>query len=585
MESTLSYLGIINETYLKFVFLYFLLFFVIMKYYPGKSKDLLIKIPVLIILTKFSISILVPFLRHRAGDDVKYAETAYNIISCFRFGPRFTRHMALPIGAPLLYAPAFFFKHPFFQMKMMQFMNILISMACFFPVFHVLRRYMRKSTALAGAVLLQFLPSLMAWTYYPLSESGCTSMLVLTFCCLHGALRTDKKKYWLYGGLFLGFSILFRPIALVILIAFGGMFALDFISDFKRWKEKLKSIGFFAVGYLLGLTPKLLVKMTYLVTATHGSNAKRLDIMRFMFGADQIHRFMEIFMHHISDVVILSGGLFIILLIALVMDGKAFFQKKERPLFLFYLTIFSSIIGFTLLVVQHGFGYRYVEKAGYYIQPDILVRYMDPVIPLAFLAGFIAFFRKKKIPAFAILSGLILYTVALFMQQYDAIQFRNSESIGFIVLLFQHVSFYSIVRVLAASFALIACAVYVLRSKWKKRVLIPLMGGVFLLMNLGNFLTLANDQWLLISSPELAHYLEENLSDYAEYTVYIDEKNTMTKFFTSQVLMRLSCKYSVKTLNEMQQNNDGNALFISQKEMKNKKLLTTISKHRVYANE
>ncbi|NLB80404.1 MAG: glycosyltransferase family 39 protein [Clostridiaceae bacterium] len=182
------------------------------------------------------------------NDDVKYLRSAWTLLENGRFtykDPNADTVFIMPgITVVLAAFVAVFGKYPILQFKIFQ---ALLGAACLYMIFLSGKKLFSTGAALIATGLMAFYAPSIYITGTLLTEVCFYFLFLLTFYHTINALQTKRMKYYIIGGIFLGFSVLFRPPVVLAL-----PMAVLFVWIIKKYKfmEMLK-FGSAVVGVVI----------------------------------------------------------------------------------------------------------------------------------------------------------------------------------------------------------------------------------------------------------------------------------------------------------------------------------------------
>lgn len=154
------------------------------------------------------------------NDDVKYLRSAWTLLETGRYtykNPDVDTVFIMPgITTVLAGFVAVFGKYPLIQFKIFQ---AFVGGACLYLIFLCGRKLFNSRVGLISAAFMAvYAPSIYV-TGTMLTEVCFYFLFLLTFLLTVFAIDSQKMKHYIWGGVFLGISALFRPAALMFPIA------------------------------------------------------------------------------------------------------------------------------------------------------------------------------------------------------------------------------------------------------------------------------------------------------------------------------------------------------------------------------
>ena len=149
------------------------------------------------------------------GDAVGYDTIAHNLAngSGFSMEPNIPTPIRAP-GYPFFLSIIYLvFGHSYFIVRIFQ--AILSALTCVI-LYYTAKEIFDEKIAKVSAWLLLFYPVLIVYTGLILSETLFTFLFIITVFLLVKGLSSEKNKYFILSGLFLGLSTLTRPVTLLL---------------------------------------------------------------------------------------------------------------------------------------------------------------------------------------------------------------------------------------------------------------------------------------------------------------------------------------------------------------------------------
>lgn len=150
------------------------------------------------------------------NDDVKYLRSAWTLLETGRYTYKFpdadTVFIMPGITTVLAGFVVVFGKYPLIQFKIFQ---AVLGSLCLFLIFLCGRKLFNTRVGVISAVIMALYAPSIYITGTMLTEVCFYFLFLLTFLFTIYAVETYEMKYYIWGGVFLGLSALFRPAALM----------------------------------------------------------------------------------------------------------------------------------------------------------------------------------------------------------------------------------------------------------------------------------------------------------------------------------------------------------------------------------
>lgn len=344
------------------------------------------------------------------SDEYLYAKMAR---SFFNFGS-FSVHGIATHQYPPLYPIILSISYIFSNMKVvyvvMKVINAAVSSLVIFPAFFMAKEFLSEKKSLLLAVLVSVLPSNFAFTPFLMAENLFYPLFLFSVYFIYKSFTNQEYKWDVLAGIFIGLSYLAKASAIILVGVVGIVFLIEILRK-KRFVESLKKkvvLGFMALiailpwlirnGVLFGFTPKGILGM-YIHSATYATT------IHHSFG-----KFLVWMVLQFGFLILASGVLFYLTSLFAARDKR---DKVRIFLIISLITIINTLIipaNNNSKANPHYFSWLTGRPFG---------RYIDMVLPLILIAGFIGFkfFEDKKYSRLLMNGVIVSSLVLLFSSQ------------------------------------------------------------------------------------------------------------------------------------------------------------------------
>jgi len=382
-------------------------------------------------------------------DEIIYAKGAESFINSANLAFQGESINIFPPLYSIIISLAYLLKDPHAAYFAITLLNAIILSTIIFPIWLLAKMFLNRNEALIVTILIGFfLPLNYTYIFVIMSENLFIPLIALSILFLLKSIFNPSLKYDALCGFLFGLAYLTKNAGIVLLplyIICFGIFCIfayrDSHPDIKLVVVKIDSLKWILKGlykkylvfliFILTILPwyirntiyfapsksTLITRIMYGITGRYGTYGDDIGIMN-LWGSLSLFTFQEIsrqFFLHLSYIILsLNVVLFLFigfLIVEMVIERDVI--SKNKKLFLFSFSIVILLFSFLLITAIHVYFYNiaYPEHFKY-----LRARYVDPIIPLLILLGFIGIqeFNKNKYKYFSlpiiiiIISGSIL---------------------------------------------------------------------------------------------------------------------------------------------------------------------------------
>ena len=337
---------------------------------------------VIIVLLKILLSLFIP-APSAYSDEYNYIKLARSFFFDFNFSIHgILSGVYFPLY-PILLSVSYVFKNMTVIYLLMKIINSIVSSLVIIPAFLLAKEFLSDKKSLIVALLVSIIPSNFLFSNYIISENLFYPLSLFTIYFIYKSFLENGYKYSILTGIFLGLSYLTKPLAISIIIAFvSSYFILIFFT--KRFDRRLVLKKFILSLFLFFviISPWIIRNFYF-----YGFNLK-LFFGEYTSEAVSITTDFNLFNYILKFFVYLSYLVLASLIIFPLKLINMFNKKYFNSLILFIPLLISTL----LIVANHGRVIIFFEWfTGRYIG-----RYIDFLLPLIFIGGFIGAEKIKK---------------------------------------------------------------------------------------------------------------------------------------------------------------------------------------------
>ncbi|MFH1593049.1 MAG: glycosyltransferase family 39 protein [Candidatus Woesearchaeota archaeon] len=340
----------------------------------------LIILYVVLVIVKSVLSYFIP-APSLFSDGYVYAKMARSLLYHGNFFVHGSAINYYPPLYPLILSLAYAFKDMNIVYFFMKFINVIISSLVIFPAWLLGKEFLSKRKTFLFVLLVALLPTNFSSSAYLLSENLFYPLFLFFIYFLYKSFTEEGYRFDILGGIFLGLCYLTKIVAvsLIPMIFFVFLFSL-IKKDFKQVKKKL----------VLGLVAFLIVLPWFIrnwsifgipgvLPIEYLGEARNLVTYTANIGS--------FFTWIIFYLGLLALGLGVLFFIFSLRGWKSLLKDKQK-IYFSLICLFSSIF-VILLAVNHNLTFVKYQTLFDWITGRPISRYMDFVLPLFILLGFI----------------------------------------------------------------------------------------------------------------------------------------------------------------------------------------------------
>lgn len=359
----------------------------------GGAFRRLVFLYLLFVLAKLLLSSFIP-APSALSDDYVYAKMAQS----FHDSLEFSVHGVLTHQYPPLYPVLLSFSYVFDGMMdvyfFMKLLNVLVSSLVIFPVFLLAREFLSERRSLLVAVLASLLPSNFAFSGYLLAENLFYPLFMFSAYSIYKSFVEGSLWWDFFAGLSVGLTVLARVSGLVLLpLVFFILVARLFLKPNLVFEVKKKL--FMLLVFVLTVLPWVVSNVSlfgFSISGILGSYSVEFSEGRVTDNFTALLPFFTWVFSYIGYLALASG--FVFFVFSLFCFRKL--NTKDPRLFTFVLTvIFSSVLSI-FMVSNHNASSNLSLSVVYktfipWLTGRLMGRYLDHVLPLILISGFIGF--------------------------------------------------------------------------------------------------------------------------------------------------------------------------------------------------
>ncbi|MBI2107149.1 glycosyltransferase family 39 protein [Candidatus Woesearchaeota archaeon] len=313
---------------------------------------------------------------------------------------------------PLFLSISYIFKDMAKVFFLMKIINVILSTLIFIPAYFLAKEFFDKKKSVIFALLISIIPSSFAFSGYLMAENLLYPLFLTAFYFIYRSFNSEDYKFDVLAGVFIGLSFLTKVTSVVLLV-------VTFIYLLYIGVKQIKKKTVLFLAFLVTILPWLVrngMLFGFDFSGLTGHYAKEASSTLNIFQA--LPNVGSWTLLYISFLVLASGVIFFLMSFSTLFSK----DKKVRD---FSLLVFLSVILLSLIIAIPN-----IKAVSFYdtFLPWLLGRpvgrYIDLVLPLVILLGFLGFneYEKKRknfgvsfsVTAFFVIFGSILLFFPLF---------------------------------------------------------------------------------------------------------------------------------------------------------------------------
>jgi len=280
---------------------------------------------------------------------------------------------------PMLLSVAYFFSNMEITYFVMKVINAFVSSLVVFPAYLIAKDFVSRNKAFLLALLVGFLPATFAYSSFVLTENLFFPLMLFSVYFIYKSFSSDKRRYPVLAGLFIGLSFLTRSVGVTLLAPVLVMFAYQVYRRKVEWKK------FLLIGGI-----SLLVVSPWLLRNVFAYGFSLSGLLGKGYALEVTKNKDVLFLFPFLVWTVLYSG-FLILASGIVFSMNVFNKKSFGKMFVLFLVLFTMIAVTILTAANHNsVGDDYGWLMG---RP--LGRYIDSVAPLLLILGFLSYNLKN----------------------------------------------------------------------------------------------------------------------------------------------------------------------------------------------
>lgn len=463
----------------------------------------------IIVLFKIVLSFLIS-APSAFSDEYVYMKFARSFFFDFDFA---IHNVVINIYPPLysiLLSISYVFKDMTIVYPLMKVINALISSLIIIPAYLLSKEFLSEKKSLIVALLISILPSNFSFTPYIMSENLFYPLSLFTIYFIYKSFSEKGYKYSILMGIFLGLSYLTRTIAIGLLGAFMLSYLILFII---KKTQRMLIFRKFVISILLFsiIISPWMIRNFYL----YGFD------LRLFFGA-----YTTSVSHIVTDFRLINYIIkFFVYLSYLILASLIIFPLKLMNIFnkknLNFLILFIPLLITTLIIAaNHGRAIYFFD----WFTGKFLGRYVDFLLPLIIIGGFVGAQKVKKINKLTIFIFSIILFMGSLLTLHPLFPINNMSLtwVGILKYLFEFVFYnkiyYSIeffrgsLIFFSIFFVFLLFFILFLEKRFSLKKLVPYFFLFFMLLNLINYGIIYHDSktnWYEGEQMQLGLWLNE----------------------------------------------------------------------------
>ena len=364
-----------------------------------KELKKLILIFIVLILIKSFLSYLVPS-PSIFGDEYAHSKMARSFFYEKEFSIHGFPSDKDPPFYPMFLSLAYVFKDMNLVYIFMKVINAMLSSLIIFPAYFLAKEFLIKKNALLAAILISVLPSSFAFSPILMAENLYYPLILASIFFIYKSFTNKNYTYDIFAGLFIGLSLLTKFISIFI---FLPIFVVFIYKLFKKEYYEIKKKIIMALIILVTILPwelRNFLTFGFSFTTITGSP----NLIKLTQAYIKVIDFFTWNLLYLGFIVLGSGIIFFMMIFLLNKE-----KLKENKYIVFYLLSFFSILSIILIASNLSLDVFMFKTLFPWLTDRPVGRYVDVVLPLIILSGFIAYeLNTKKFKKIAIFTSILL---------------------------------------------------------------------------------------------------------------------------------------------------------------------------------
>jgi len=347
-----------------------------------------------LILIKIVLSTLVPYPMYMA-DERQYFDVAKSFLKEGKFLDEGENSRRYPIYS-LFISPVTIFDVKISNM-LIKVLNSIASSSVIFPIWLICREFLDRKKSFFVILLSAFIPEIFAYTFTIMSENLFYPLFMFSIYFIMKSFTEKDKKWKILGGIFIGLTILTRPIGLFLLISIPLVILIKFFINMKNHR-KTPIFSYFLDNWILFIFIFITISPWFIRNACiFGTDYSGIlgygkisegNIVNFTPNL-----FLEIFRYGLINIGYLVFSTFVVFFsfsIILAMNIKKYKNDKLSTFVILSWTISIILISYTTI-------FSFTNASGTFIgvPNKIMGRYISTIISLFIIMGFIGMEKYK----------------------------------------------------------------------------------------------------------------------------------------------------------------------------------------------
>jgi hypothetical protein len=450
------------------------------------------------------------------ADGYIYAKTAQGIYETGTISLNGDTIFGYPPLYPLVLSITYLFKDMQITYLFMKLINVILSSLIIFPIWLLSKEFLNKKKAFLCTTIISIMPFSFAFSPFLMAENLFYPLVLFTIYFFYKAVKNNELKFFILAAIAGGLSFLTKFSALAIFAALISCLIIFLVRKQISLKNStiftiiflaIMSIWFIRNGMLLGFTFEGLA----------GSYSREITTIK---PDNVLLNFTSWIILYLGGLLLATGGYFFINSLKTI---KKITKKNKESIF---ITICLAISVFVILIAaNHNLHINSIATLLPWLTGRLIMRYVDILLPLIIILGFIGLKNKTKTKwplNIILLITTILSTQLLFFPLFPS----NNLSLTLIGVLQTIVPYLWIISII-----LLICllAIWFLQNK---KTIVYLLLGLFIISSIFSYaITIYNVEtyWYDSEQNELGLWINENIDQDKIIMLDIDSEGKIEK--------------------------------------------------------
>lgn len=471
-----------------------------------------------LVLTKILLSFFIP-VPLGFSDSLSYFENAKSIFEAHALTDlQDLLNSNYPPLYPLLLSIAYIFNDMNLAFFIMKIIGAVLSSLIVFPAFLLAKEFFTEKKSILLAAIIALLPPMFSFTFYVLAENLFYPLFLFAVYFIYKAFSEQSITWDIFAGIFVGLTYLTKTIGIVLFPLIILLTVWHLLKD-KKWliiKSKCLLIG----AALLTILPLLITK-----GLTRG-----FSLIGILGYSHEVARSTSHLNNKIIWTLLYSNYLILAAAILLFIFSIQFiyqYKHLDEKTKLFLEILCLATIAIIFLAANNG------SYAVNFRDQRMIGRYVESVLPLFIITGFMSIDRIKKLSKkWTIFTAIFLGGTTYFTLDNTFFPINNTSltHLGIVSYIVESATIHYTLLISIGIALLTLSLLAIKKYTFKKTVFIAFVYFLTItILNTAVIIYDANERWYPLEEVQLGYWINDNLEPDA--TFLFDEANIPETIF------------------------------------------------------